>query len=136
MLEWYNTPNPKILESTNTFLFENIKGIVKDINLSVRVLPLESEIQLYILIEMLSSSDEYIILNEQLAVLNRPESLGELVRCAKLHYNELNFGLLSQDFVDLDWSALHRRSSNQIDFELRCNDEYKVLHKEYIESMS
>lgn len=103
MLNWYATPTNQILEQPNNFMMETLNGRVKDVRLYIRIVPLQDQIQMYVLLELTNESDEYILLNEKLRVINRPKCLYEFMKATKLEYNELDFGLLSSDFLDIDW---------------------------------
>jgi hypothetical protein len=72
-------------------------------------------------------SDEYIILDEQLKLINRPKCLMDFVKLTRLPFSELNFGLLSAEILSLDWSTIS--SIREFEFELRYSDEYEALHR-------
>lgn len=72
-------------------------------------------------------SDEYIILDEQLKLINRPKCLMDFVKLTRLPFSELNFGLLSAEILSLDWSTIS--STREFEFELRYSDEYEALDR-------
>ena len=69
------------------FFMENSSGNVRDVDVFIRVFPLENDIQFYCLLSQTSEREEYIVLNEEFAVINRPKCLFELVRDTGLKYS-------------------------------------------------
>lgn len=132
LVEWFHAPTPVVLEKTNHFLLELSNGRVKSCDLSVRVLPLQGNVQTFVLLEVVPSSSEYIVLDEDLRMINRPGCLSEIMKVSKLGSKQLHFGLLAAELVDLDWSLIPRNATTPIEFDLSCPDSYEELLREYL----
>lgn len=117
-------------------------GVVRDVVVHVRLLPLKSDIELYALLEWNTNNEEYILLDEELTVINRPKCLASLLktygfqsreissailRAEKSSRNDVDFRLLSTDFTDFNWESFQADSWSSIEFELRWSSQYYEL---------